>query len=135
MNPEKALFIFIIAIIIINVICFIITMIVDSIVEKQIEARANYDGGRIRNIKYFDKYGNVIKVIDELPEQDYNDYYEVVDETPKVKKKTISTNNKSYKAKESSKKKLEENTPMSQEELRMKRQKELWLKQKSILKL
>lgn len=132
MNPEKALFIFIIAIIIINVICFIITMIMDSIVEKQIEARANYDGGRIRNIKYFDKYGNVIKVIDELPEQDY---YEYVDETPKVKKKTISANNKSYKAKESSKKKLEENTPMSQEEMRLKKQRELWLKQKNALKL
>ena len=132
MDLEKAFFILIIAIIVINVICFIITMIMDSIVEKQIEARANYDGGRIRNIKYFDKYGNVIKVIDELPEQDY---YEYVDETPKVKKKTISANNKSYKVKESSKKKLEENTPMSQEEMRLKKQKELWLKQKNALKL
>ena len=132
MDLEKSFFILIIAIIVINVICFIITMIMDSIVEKQIEARANYDGGRIRNIKYFDKYGNVIKVIDELPEQDY---YEYVDETPKVKKKTISANNKSYKAKESSKKKLEENTPMSQEEMRLKKQRELWLKQKKALKL
>ena len=132
MDLEKSFFILIIAIIVINVICFIITMIMDSIVEKQIEARANYDGGRIRNIKYFDKYGNVIKVIDELPEQDY---YEYVDETPKVKKKTISANNKSYKAKESSKKKLEENTPMSQEEMRLKKQRELWHKQKNALKL
>ena len=132
MDLEKSFFILIIAIIVINVICFIITMIMDSIVEKQIEARANYDGGRIRNIKYFDKYGNVIKVIDELPEQDY---YEYVDETPKVKKKTISANNKSYKAKESSKKNLEENTPMSQEEMRLKKQRELWLKQKKALKL
>ena len=132
MDLEKSFFILIIAIIVINVICFIITMIMDSVVEKQIEARANYDGGRIRNIKYFDKYGNVIKVIDELPEQDY---YEYVDETPKVKKKTISANNKSYKAKESSKKKLEENTPMSQEEMRLKKQRELWLKQKKALKL
>ena len=132
MDLEKSFFILIIAIIVINVICFIITMIMDSVVEKQIEARANYDGGRIRNIKYFDKYGNVIKVIDELPEQDY---YEYVDETPKVKKKTISASNKSYKAKESSKKKLEENTPMSQEEMRLKKQRELWLKQKKALKL
>ena len=132
MDLEKSFFILIIAIIVINVICFIITMIMDSIVEKQIKARANYDGGRIRNIKYFDKYGNVIKVIDELPEQDY---YEYVDETPKVKKKTISANNKSYKVKESSKKKLEENTPMSQEEMRLKKQRELWLKQKKALKL
>ena len=131
MDLEKSFFILIIAIIVINVICFIITMIMDSIVEKQIEARANYDGGRIRNIKYFDKYGNVIKVIDELPEQDY---YEYVDETPKVKKKTISANNKSYKAKESSKKKLEENTPMSQEEMRLKKQRELWHKQKKAIK-
>ena len=66
-NPEKIAIIIVLVVFAIGVFETTISILIDAIVEKRIDT-ADWltDGGPIRNIKYLDKNGNVVREIKEL---------------------------------------------------------------------